>query len=77
VTDIFGSVEEAESIVRAGRPALGGSSQSAPSPEIRARLAPGDYATVSRLADLTGKTRSQIVREALLAYLPELDKAAA
>lgn len=68
----YGSPEAiAEALVRrSGRPRIGHRA-SGESPTVRARISDVDYAAFKKLEDLTGKTQSELVRQAVHQFLEQ------
>ena len=66
----YGSQEAIDAAlgVRRGRPSLD-STTKGPSKTVRARINAEDYAAVERLEKITGRRKSELVREALHQYL--------
>lgn len=72
----YGSEEAIEAALRVpapGRPRLG--ERAGASPTVRGRLAPADYAALKTLEERTGRTQSQLVRDAVHQLLVEHDLA--
>ncbi len=60
----YGSVEAIQrEIVRPGRPRIG--ERAGASPTVRGRIAPAEYAALKALEQRTGRTQSDLVREAI------------
>ena len=65
----YGSAAELDKVLRqAGRPRIGQAPKGA-SPTVRARISDADYAAVKRLEEVTGRTQSDLVREAVHQFL--------
>lgn len=60
----YGSTEAIErAMVKRGRPRIGASG--GPSPTVRARITPDEYAAMKRLSESSGRSQSDLVREAV------------
>lgn len=62
--------EEATDSISHGRPRLG-AAKAGPSPTVRARISDSDYAAFKRLEEITGRSQSELVREAVHRMLME------
>lgn len=72
----YGSMEAIEAEMRVGRPRVGAAKRG-PSPTVRARLSDADYAAFQQLQDTTGRSQSEIVRDAVHDYLARHQNAGA
>ncbi|MFZ4895594.1 ribbon-helix-helix domain-containing protein [Plantibacter sp. Mn2098] len=61
----YGDDEAIEAAIRAGRPKLGRTATSGPSPLVKGRIAEADFAAFKLLEAQTGKKQSELVREAV------------
>ncbi|NHN54695.1 CopG family transcriptional regulator [Calidifontibacter sp. DB0510] len=61
----YGSTAELDQMLRqAGRPKVGQTARGS-SPTVRGRISEADYAAFKRLAEATGRSQSELVREAV------------
>lgn len=60
----YGSMEAIEQEVQRGRPRVGQPPRGA-SPTVRGRISAADYAAFKRLEEATGRSQSELVREAV------------
>ena len=60
----YGSDEAIQDAIRRGRPPVGSTKQG-PSPTVRGRISVTDFAQFQSLKEQTGKTESELVREAV------------
>lgn len=65
----FGSEEALNEFLRRGRRRVDGSAERGESKEIRGRITPDQQEGIRRLRERTGKTQSQLVRDAIDALL--------
>lgn len=67
----YGSAEALDTVLRqAGRPRVGQGPRGA-SPTVRGRISDADYAAFKQLEDATGRSQSELVREAVHNLLTE------
>ncbi len=67
----YGSEQELDTVLRqAGRPRVGQAPRGA-SPTVRGRISDADYAAFKQLEDATGRSQSELVREAVHNLLTE------
>ena len=66
----YGSEEAIAEAMRPGRPRVGDTKRGA-SPTVRGRISDADYAAFKQLEDATGRTQSELVREAVHNLLTE------
>ena len=67
----YGSAEALDTVLRqAGRPRVGQAPRGA-SPTVRGRISDADYAAFKKLEDATGRSQSELVREAVHNLLTE------
>ena len=59
----YGSIDAVNEVLR-GRPRVGDTKRGA-SPTVRGRISDADYAAFKQLEDVTGRTQSELVREAV------------
>jgi len=62
--DEYGSDQAINQAVRSGRPRVGDAKRG-PSPIVRGRVADSDYVALAKVEQLTGKSESALVREAV------------
>ncbi|MHA7177028.1 hypothetical protein ACX80D_10255 [Arthrobacter sp. Sr24] len=60
----YGSDKAINQAIRSGRPRVGDAKRG-PSPVVRGRIADSDYASLAKVGQLTGKSESALVREAI------------
>lgn len=65
----YGSIDSVNEVLR-GRPRVGDTKRGA-SPTVRGRISDADYAAFKQLEDATGRTQSELVREAVHNLLTE------
>lgn len=71
LTEEYGSDEALDTVLRqAGRPRVGQTPRGA-SPTVRGRISDADYAAFKQLEDATGRSQSELVREAVHNLLTE------
>jgi hypothetical protein len=58
----FGSLEAVDAEIRRGRPRIGATRQGE-SPAVRARISDREFAAFKQLAEVTGRTQADLVRE--------------
>lgn len=67
----YGSADALDAVLhRAGRPRVGERARGA-SPTVRARITEHDFAVLTQLREATGRTESDVVREAVHVYLQQ------
>lgn len=67
----YGSAQALDTVLRqAGRPRVGQAPRGA-SPTVRGRISDADYAAFKQLEEVTGRTQSELVREAVHNLLTE------
>ena len=70
----YGSDKAINQAIRSGRPRVGDAKRG-PSPIVRGRVADSDYAALAKVEQLTGKSESALVREAVQMLLQKYQAA--